>query len=244
MSDTTVEPVEYSYSVSPEARKLRDQLPQELLPKLLNVLDELQGNPDAYPLRVQSLGTSESGELVKYIDPDLPVEITYQIDRTNRKIRFIHFASRVVVLKRVFVSYSHEDKVWLEKLQQYLKPLQEQGLINAWDDRKIVAGVDWNGEIEKALQSASMAIFLVTQSFIASDFIAHQELPPLLDKAKDRGMTIMWIAVSASTVNDSVLARFQAANDPDNPLDGLPTSQQNKVLVEIYGKIKKAAAVQ
>jgi len=243
MPETPVESAEYAYAYTAEARQLRDQLPSELLPKLLNVIDDLASNPDAYPLRVQSLGKDASGELIKYVHPDLPVEITYQIDRTNHKIRFIHFANRIVVLKRVFVSYSHDDDRWLAELKKFLKPLVDQGLLNTWDDKKILAGANWQSEIEKALQSASMAIFLVSQSFLASDFIAQQELPPLLEKAKNSGLTIMWIAVSASTVNDSVLKTYQAANDPEHPLDDLPKPQRNKVLVDIYDKIKKAAAV-
>jgi hypothetical protein len=243
MPDMPVESTEYAYAYTPEARKLRDQLPAELLPKLLNVIDDLASNPDAYPLRIQSLGKDESGELIKYIHPDLPVEITYQIDRTNHKIRFIHFANRIVVLKRVFVSYSHDDDRWLAELKKFLKPLVDRGLLNTWDDKKILAGSDWQSEIEKALQSASMAIFLVSQSFLASDFIAHQELPPLLEKAKSQGLTIIWIAVSASTVRDSVLSQFQAANDPENPLDAIPKPERNKVLVKIYDQVMKAAAI-
>lgn len=243
MADTVVESTEYAYAYTPEARKLRDQLPPELLPKLLNVIDDLASNPDAYPLRVQSIGKDENGELIKYVHPDLPVEITYQIDRTNRRIRFIHFANRIVVLKRVFVSYCHEDNKWLVELKKFLKPLEDRGLLNTWDDKKILAGADWQSEIEKALQSSCMAIFLVSQSFLTSDFIAHQELPPLLEKAKSQGLTIIWIAVSASTVNDSVLQPYQAANDPDNPLDAIPKPERNKVLVKIYEKIRAAAAV-
>jgi TIR domain len=243
MPDTPVESTEYAYAYTPEARKLRDQLPAELLPKLLNVIDDLASNPDAYPLRVQSIGEDEGGELIKYIHADLPVEITYQIDRTNHKIRFIHFANRIVVLKRVFVSYSHDDDRWLAELKKFLKPLVDRGLLNTWDDKKILAGSDWQSEIEKALQSASMAIFLVSQSFLASDFIAHQELPPLLEKAKNQGLTIIWIAVSASTVRDSVLSQFQAANDPENPLDAIPKPERNKVLVKIYDQVMKAAAI-
>ncbi len=243
MPDTPVESTEYAYAYTPEARKLRDELPAELLPKLLNVIDDLASNPDAYPLRLQSIGKDESGELIKYIHPDLPVEITYQIDRTNHKIRFIHFANRIVVLKRVFVSYSHDDDRWLAELKKFLKPLVDRGLLNTWDDKKILAGSDWQCEIEKALQSASMAIFLVSQSFLASDFIAHQELPPLLEKAKSQGLTIIWIAVSASTVRDSVLSQFQAANDPENPLDAIPKPERNKVLVKIYDQVMKAAAI-
>jgi internalin A len=148
-----------------------------------------------------------------------------------------------VVLKRVFVSYSHDDDRWLAELKKFLKPLVDRGLLNTWDDKKMLAGSDWQSEIEKALQSASMAIFLVSQSFLASDFIAHQELPPLLEKAKNQGLSIIWIAVSASTVRDSVLSRFQAANDPDNPLDAIPKPERNKVLVKIYDQVMKAAAI-
>jgi hypothetical protein len=89
LPDTPVESTEYAYAYTPEARRLRDQLPAELLPKPRNVIDDLASNPDGYPLRVQSIGKDESGELIKYIHPELPVEITCQIDRTNHKITSI-----------------------------------------------------------------------------------------------------------------------------------------------------------
>lgn len=38
---------------------------------------------------------------------------------------------------RVFVSYSHRDKKWLERLQIHLKPLVRAGNIDLWDDTRI-----------------------------------------------------------------------------------------------------------
>ncbi len=241
MTDATAEFTGYAYAVTIEARKSLEQLPADLQAKVGDVIDDLASNPDAYPLRMQSMGQGRSGELILYKHTDFPLEVTCEIDRTNRNISFIHFAAPIFELKRVFVSYSHEDTKWLERLREFLKPLEEQGLINTWDDKKILMGADWRSEIEKSLQSASMAIFLVTQSFLTSDFIKHEELPPLLEKAKQQGVKIMWIAVGFSTVEDSVLARFQAANDPAKPLEMLAKPQRNKALLEIYKKIKAEA---
>jgi len=38
----------------------------------------------------------------------------------------------------VFVSYSHRDKKWLERLQVHLKPLARAGNIDLWDDTRIL----------------------------------------------------------------------------------------------------------
>lgn len=173
---------EFACSCSPEAAKVRRELSRELLLKLLDVIDELARNPFAHPERIRTLGTS--GNMCLYVHPEPAFEITYEIDRTNRRLYFVHFAARIVELKRVFVSYSHEDVKWLERLRKFLTPLENQGLVRIWDDSKIQAGSDWQAEIRKALESAKAAVFLVTQDFLNSPFIQAHEIPPLLESAR------------------------------------------------------------
>ena len=36
----------------------------------------------------------------------------------------------------VFVSYSHRDKAWLERVQVHLKPLARGGRLDLWDDTR------------------------------------------------------------------------------------------------------------
>ncbi len=230
----------YATRISPEAARVRKELPKELLLKLLDVLEDLAKNPDAYPQRTQTIGTR--GEIFLYRHPEPPFEITYEINRANRIIDFVHFAARIVELKRVFVSYSHEDVEWLDRLRKFLTPLEDQGLIRVWDDTKIQVGSNWQAEIRKALGSAKAAVCLVTQEFLTSDFIKTQEIPLLLEKAQQEGVKIMWVAVKKSTVKDSVIFKFQAANDPERPLEMLDGPQQNMVLNQIYEKIKAALA--
>jgi TIR domain len=140
----------------------------------------------------------------------------------------------------VFISYSHEDRIWLNKLQTMLRPLERKGKISVWADTEIEAGVRWMEEIRTALHSASVAVFLVSPVFLASDFINEIELPELLVAAKKNNVRVMWILVSASLYEETGLRNYQAAHDISQPLDQLSPARQNEVLVSICRKIEEA----
>jgi O-acetyl-ADP-ribose deacetylase (regulator of RNase III) len=143
---------------------------------------------------------------------------------------------------QVFIRYSHKDKEWLERLQIMLKPLVRKNSIAVWDDTTIQAGSRWREEIDKALQSATVAVLLVSPDFLASDFVADHELPPLLDAARTAGLTILWAYVSECLYEETEIKDYQAAHDIARPLDSLSVAEQNRELVRICQEIKKAAA--
>jgi len=210
---------------------------------LFDVLDALAANPDAFPGRVRAI--SRDGSIRLYTHPSPPLQVTYEVDASRRVLYLEHFvAPKVQVTKPVFISYSHKDAKWLEKLKQFLRPLEDQELIRVWDDTEIRPGSDWLDEIRKALESARVAVFLLTQNFLDSPFIREKELPVLIEAAKNRGCLIFWIAVSSTTFEDSPLAKFQGAIPPSAPLDLMSEPEQSKVLTDIYRKMKAAVLVE
>jgi len=145
------------------------------------------------------------------------------------------------VRNQVFISYSHEDQQWLDRVQTALKPLVRNQRIDVWDDRRIKAGQKWRDEITQALARAKVAVLLVSQNFLASDFIADEELLSILAAAEDEGLTIVWIPLTASLYDQTDIANYQAAHDPANPLDSLSPAELNQALVAIAKKIGDAA---
>ncbi len=148
---------------------------------------------------------------------------------------------RVTVPKRttVFISYSHEDILWLERLRVHLKPLERDYALDIWDDREIQAGSKWFDEIERAIQSAKVALLIVSADFLASDFIASNELPPLLEAAKKDGAVIMPLIVSPSRFKSMKnLCQFKAINDPSRPLVNMTKGEQEEILVKVSEEIE------
>jgi hypothetical protein len=96
----------------------------------------------------------------------------------------------------VFISYSHKDTKYLLRLQTHLTVYERNKLLDIWDDTKILGGALWHEEIQKALKQAKIAILLVSADFLASKFIAENELPPLLFAAKAGGARILPIILS------------------------------------------------
>ena len=120
---------------------------------------------------------------------------------------------------QVFISYSHEDHEWLKRLQVFLKPLERAGMVERWDDTRIKAGERWHDEIKNALASAQVAVLLVSADFLASDFIANEELPPLLAAEQARGLIVMPVILKPCRFTKTPsIAQFQAVNPGLKPL--------------------------
>lgn len=140
---------------------------------------------------------------------------------------------------QVFISYSHEDQRWLDLLKLHLRPY-ERNRLEVWDDTKIHAGAKWQEEIEKALQSAKVAVLLVSPNFLASDFIVDNELPKLLKAAQEDGLRIIWVPVSASAYRATEIQHYQAASNPKEPLNTLDPGILDQELVRICELIESS----
>jgi len=135
------------------------------------------------------------------------------------------------------VSYSHKDKKLFEEFNTMLSPAKRDGIVDVWDDKRIEPGAKWKDQIECALSSAKVAVLLVSQNFLASDFVAKHELQPLLKAAQDEGLTVFWIYLSSCLYQRTEIATYQAAHDLVKPLDRLDKPHRQAVLSEVCEKL-------
>src|SRR5262245_1049858 len=136
--------------------------------------------------------------------------------------------------KKVFVSYSHKDLKWLKRVQTHLKDLTRRDLVELWDDTRIQTGAQWRKEISDALNSASAAVLLISPDFLASDFIAENELPPLLAAAEKDGLLILSLILRPSLFDETEsLFKYQSVNPPSEPLIKLSPGEQDECFVKL-----------
>lgn len=154
---------------------------------------------------------------------------------------------------KVFVSYSHEDSEELEQLRDFLRPLERDGIIDPWIDTRIEGGEKWNEEIDKALGSASAAVLLVSQPFLASDFICREEIPRVLARQVAGDLTLIPVFLSPSSVREidfafvdrrtgetrkERLSAFQGYGTPDKTLSELSWPDRERALERLATRLR------
>ena len=98
-------------------------------------------------------------------------------------------------METVFISYSHKDEKWKDRVMTHLGVLEKQGILKLWNDRDIGTGADWFTEIETELSSAKVVIMLITANFLTSDFILGEEVPRILERRRSEGILVVPLIV-------------------------------------------------
>lgn len=140
----------------------------------------------------------------------------------------------------VFISYSHSNKKWLNRIIIHLKVLSNLNLdFDFWEDTKIRTGDDWLKGIETSINNADVALLLVSTDFLASQFVMKKEVPRLLENAYSKGTKIMPIILSPCLFTDTEIGVFQAANDPNKTLEECSEPEQERILTGLMKEIKE-----
>jgi hypothetical protein len=141
----------------------------------------------------------------------------------------------------IFVSYARGDqgkRRWRERLRTFLLPLVAD--LDIWDDSRIETGADWRTEINIALRRPRVAVLLVGPSFLASEFIAQEELPILLSAAAEEGVPVLPLITNHCSYERTELRKYQSFNDPRTPLEAMQLHDQNRWLQRFAERIAEA----
>lgn len=116
--------------------------------------------------------------------------------------------------KPLFFSYSHKDEALRDELETHLKLLQRQRVISTWHDRRILAGDEWDKEIDTALERAAIILILISADFIASDYCWDTEVKRAMERHDAKQATVVPI----------LLRSCDWKSAPFGKLQGLPTN--------------------
>jgi len=78
-----------------------------------------------------------------------------------------------------FVSYSHADYGMQQTFRAQLRAIEHAFPINFWWDERINAGYRWDATIRQEIDAADVFVLLVSNEFLASDYIRTQEIPAI-----------------------------------------------------------------
>ena len=140
----------------------------------------------------------------------------------------------------IFVSYSHHDNGWRERLfDEYLRTTF--GDCRVWTDAQIRAGEQWNEEIERRLHSSCVAVLLVSERFLKSKFIMEREFPTIMARARSAALRVVWVPIALRREALSArpeLAGMQAATSFDDVLPDEPRDCPDGMLQRVREHIR------
>ena len=144
----------------------------------------------------------------------------------------------------VFVSYSHRDREWKDRLVHHLEVLEREGLLDVWEDNRIAAGANWRQEIEQAIAKAKVAVLLVSVDFLRSDFIRKTEVPEFLERRKAEGLHVFPVITRSCTWEKvQEIASIQARPRDGRALASFRGDRRDQELAEIAREILRLVDV-
>jgi nucleoside phosphorylase len=126
----------------------------------------------------------------------------------------------------VFFSYSHEDESLRDKLATHLSGLRREGIIKEWHDRKIGAGREWAGEIDRNLEAAQLILLLISADFIDSDYCMDKEVKRALERHKSNTARVVPVILRPVDWEYLPFGKLQALPKNGNPVTSWPDQDQ------------------
>jgi hypothetical protein len=119
---------------------------------------------------------------------------------------------------RVFVSYSHRDRSFVDELTSHLRLLQRQGIVHLWADSEITAGQEWRSAIEEELEKADVILLMVSANFLASDFCWGVELKRALERHHKGTAVVIPVLLRPCLWQEAPFSRLQAVPRDAKPI--------------------------
>lgn len=140
-------------------------------------------------------------------------------------------------MPKVFMSYSHKDESLRDELETHLSLLKREGVISTWHDRKILAGDEFESEIDENIEDSDIILLLISPYFIASDYCYDIEMKRALERHKNGDSRVIPIILEHCDWHPAPFGKLLALPKDGNPVTEYPN--QNKAFTEIAKGIRR-----
>lgn len=141
-------------------------------------------------------------------------------------------------LSRLFFSYSHKDENLRDRLETQLALLQRQGVIEVWHDRRITAGDEFAGRIDKELERADIILLLVSPDFLASDYCYDVEMTKALDRHAAGTARVIPVILRHCDWHGAPFGKLLAAPKDGKPITSWP--DLDEAFLDVVQQIRAA----
>jgi hypothetical protein len=140
----------------------------------------------------------------------------------------------------LFISYSHNrrDERLRQQLLTHLALLKRQGVIDAWHDRRIGAGLEWAGAIDEHLDNAAVVLLLVSADFLASDYCYDLEMKRALERHEAGDARVIPVILRTTLWEGAPFARLQALPENGRAITSWP--DKDRAFTDIARGIHRA----
>ena len=110
----------------------------------------------------------------------------------------------------IFISYSHEDESYKDKLEKHLSILKRNNIIETWHDRKIIPGEEWDKKIKEELERAQIILLLVSVDFLSSNYCYDIEIKRAVERHEKGEAVLIPIMLRKCDWNETSFSKIQA----------------------------------
>jgi len=138
----------------------------------------------------------------------------------------------------LFFSYSHKDEDLRDQLEVHLAMLKREGVIEAWHDRKIPAGDEFDRSIDGKLEHADVILLLVSPDFLASPYCYDKEMETAMQRHEEGSARVIPVILRPCDWKNAPFGKLLAA-----PTDGKPVTRwpdRDEAFLDVVKHIRKA----
>lgn len=139
--------------------------------------------------------------------------------------------------KKIFFSYSKNDRPFLDELLRQLSGLRRQGKIQPWNDLDILPGEEWDAKIKHELQTADIIILFLSPDFLNTDYIWDVEITAAMARHEQGTAVVIPVAVRPCDWSGLPFSKLNALPSKAKPVTSY--TNRDEAWLEVVQGVKR-----